>query len=157
MAASIAKPRKDNRKINTRRVKQLAMEGNSLCLIAKDQGVYPSTIMRYLNSIGLNNQELEQYKKHRPDVKALIGMKGEDVILRTLDTYSQETIEAMPHAGKNGLLMACNAIVGTRHQEERLERGLATGHLVSVHADIAALQAQDRDKSPTRYCVDADD
>jgi hypothetical protein len=140
MAASIAEPKR-KRKINSKRVKELAMKGTSCLTISRDQGVHCSTITRYLASIGLDNTQLSLYKQKRPDIKALIGMKGEDVILRTLDTYNQDTIEAMPHAGKNGLLMACNAIVGTRHQEERLERDLSTSNLASIHSDVAALKA----------------
>lgn len=132
-------------KCDRKRVKRLALQGISCTVIAKDQGVYPSTICTYLAKIGLNSQELEKYKKERADVKAFIGMKGEDVILRTLNTYDDNTISTMDPKTKNGLLMSCNAVVGTRHQEERLERDLSTNNTATVLADVAALRNLDRE------------
>lgn len=148
MAASLAIPKPTTarkRKYNCKKVVRQAMEGIGPAMIARENGVAISTITRYLDSIGLTNQELEKYKKHRPDLKALIGMKGEEKILEIIPTICAEQLKP---SEKNGALMALNAIVGTRHQEERLETDQSTSNTAVLVAGLRDLQSRKRGGEP---------
>jgi hypothetical protein len=114
------------RKINRNRVAKLITQGYPPAQVAKDQKVSPSTITRYLEQIGVSHQQIEQYKKKRADLKAVIGIKAEIKQLETLESINPST---MSDSSKNGFLMATNAIIGTRYQEERLERELSTSNI----------------------------
>lgn len=131
MAQTIKQDRRKNRKhvkLDPDKVKELHKQGLGLTDIAKHQGVNPSTVWRFLEKIKPENKALQDYKDNRADILAYIQGKGINIINMVLDTFDQDTISAMSGQQKNGLLMAANAIVGTRHQEERLERNLSTSN-----------------------------
>lgn len=140
---SIPQPKERKRKFNRKRVLNLAISGVTPTQIAVNQHVHPATIIRYLDSIGLNHQELSRYKATRADLKALIGMKAEAKQLEVIESID---VNAMSDSSKNGLLMALNAIDGTRYQEERLERGQSTANIAydarSINTALAALREE---------------
>ncbi len=102
--------------------------------IAKIQGVSPQAIHGKIKDL-LPIPETQIYIDHRADI--LAGLQAK--LLSNLDENRLSKASAYQLVGSAGLL----------YDKERLERGLATANTAVIHADIAALRAQDKEKSGT--------
>ena len=81
-----------------------------------------TTVMRTLARYGIDQGQVESYKKHRADVFA--GMQS-----RLLSSCTDDDIKKTPLGSR---IMA----VGILYDKERLETGLSTINTASIHADI---------------------
>lgn len=96
--------------------------------IAAIQGVTPQAIHGKIKDL-LPIPETQVFIDHRADILA-------HTQLRLLSELDDERLKKAP-AGSL-VLAACQL-----YDKERLERGMSTQNLASIHADIAALQRED--------------
>ena len=103
--------------------------------IARIQGVSKQAIHGRIKNL-LPPDELQTYLTHRGDI--LAGLQAK--ILSHLDDERLSKASAYQLVGSAGLL----------YDKERLERGMSTANLTSVHADIAALRASEAQEDKKR-------
>jgi len=102
--------------------------------IAAIQGVSPQAIHGRIKNL-LPPEEVNVYKDHRADILAGIQAR----LLSHLDDDRLAKASAYQLVGSMGLL----------YDKERLERGMSTANLASVHSDIQAIKELKRSKSGT--------
>jgi IS30 family transposase len=126
---------RSSRKIDEEKVTQLHQQGVPMRDIAKHQGVYPSTISRFLARTKPELEAIEDFKTHRGDVLANLQRKSVNVQERILDSIDDGVIGALNAHQKSGMMMALNTVTGTMYDKERLERGQSTQN-VSVYTKL---------------------
>lgn len=97
--------------------------------IAETVNTSRQMVHQVMERYGITPNQAESYKEHRADI--LAGMQA-----RLLGQIDDERLKKAP-AGSL-VLAACQL-----YDKERLERGMSTANLASIHADIAALRAVD--------------
>jgi hypothetical protein len=93
-----------------------------------------ANVCRVLHAYGINKQMVDEYKQHRADVFA--GMQ-----YRILSSITTDDIQTAS-------LMQRSAALGILYDKERLERNMSTSNTLSIHTDIAALQAREPEEAP---------
>jgi hypothetical protein len=131
------------RKINHKRVIELAQQGIRPALIAKDQGVYDSTITRFLETVMPQLKQIQHYNNIKADVLSQSQLKKqtiEDLIVQNwLD--NPDIIKSQDIRVQKEVLHTLQGGKTYDHQAERLERGQSTGNVAMITADIQAIQA----------------
>ncbi len=110
--------------------------------IAVIQGVTKQAIHERIKDL-LPIPETKVYIDHRADILANIQLK----LLSNLDESRLAKASAYQLVGAAGLL----------YDKERLERGMSTANLASIHADIAALRTQGKEHMVVDNPVDNHD
>lgn len=134
--ATVSPPIKRKRKrdkLDEAQVIRLAKLGLNTVEIGQHQGVSPSTVWRFLESIKANGQQISTFKAQRADVFAGLSLEALDVQARIIRTLDDGVLATMKPGEKTGLLMALNAVNGTIYDKERLERGQSTENHSIMH------------------------
>jgi IS30 family transposase len=126
------------RRLDRAKALEQANRGLSNPEIAKQQGVAPSTVFRFMQRQGPERHAVKQFRAGRADVLARLQVKSLDAQERILETLNDAVIGALTPSQKTGLLMALNAQHGTLFDKERLETGQSTQN----HAVLAKLMAE---------------
>jgi len=108
--------------------------GLSYPQIAALQGVTAPAIYKRIKHL-LPDESTKIYQNNRADVLSHLQLK----LLSEVKDSKLKKINIRDAIVSAGIL----------YDKERLERGLATANTAVIHADIAALRAQDKDKSGT--------
>jgi predicted transcriptional regulator len=122
---SVKKEYPTKRKINRTKVKQLVALGVSESDIARNQGVYQSSVAKYIHT--LSPSEIEDYKARRADILAMSQVKALAVKNRVLNhviDMPEDTFKALSESAKIGFGNLANVSGGTDYDKERTERGL---------------------------------
>lgn len=101
----------------------------SYAQIAAIQGVTPQAVHQKIKDL-LPIPETQVFQDNRADILANIQMK----LLSHLDD------DRLKKAPAGSLVLAACQL----YDKERLERGMSTANLATIHADIAALRAADK-------------
>lgn len=124
-----------NRKYNRKRVIELAEQGISGELIAKDQNVAPSTISRFLASVRPQIETSRHYSNIKADVLNLSQLKKqtiEDIIIQSW-IEKPELILSQDVRCQKEVLHTLQGGKTYDHQAQRLESGQSTqNHAVIV-------------------------
>ena len=123
------KPGKASKALKLNREKVLELSKSGLCVsdIARHQGVYPSTVWRFLDKQSEAHRELEAFKSNRANVFADLQHKAIRLQNDLLDSfYVNGVLVPLAPQQKTGLVMALNAVSGTIYDKERLELGKST-------------------------------
>lgn len=126
------KPHKPyNRKYNRKRVLELAKQGISQGLIAKDQNIDISSVSRFLSKTAPELKEIHRFTSLKPDLLALSQAKKQTVENMIIDSW----------LGNPDILLSqdirlqkevVHTLQGGRHYDlidERLERGQSTDNI----------------------------
>ncbi len=137
MAASIARPTHKPHKARRPSVKQqlilqTKMEHPDLNTIeiAAIASTDHSHVVKTLQRYGADYGAVKDFKQHRAEIFAGISH-------RLASSITQQDIEKTPLGSR---IMA----MGILYDKERLESGLSTANMATLHGDIAALRAQDK-------------
>lgn len=138
------------RKLNRRKVQELAEQGMSTTDISQHQKVAPSTVWRFLQQLKPNQHQLDQFKEHRADCLAQIHGKALNVQELVLDQMTNDLQDvgftnALTPTAKTKFLHAVVLAGGVAYDKERLERGKTTQHIGILTKSIL-----DSDKQPTQ-------
>ena len=136
------RPQRTARKLDRKKVQELARQGMSTGDIAKHQGVNRSTVFRYLDSLNVNTRQLKQFQARRADVLMQVQAKStavQDLVLDRLraDLEDEDVVKALTPTAKIQYLNAATMTGGVAYDKERLERGQSTenvGVLVKILA-----------------------
>ena len=119
-----------NRKLNEKRVKQLAAEGFSTYEIARSQGVNQSNVARFLAAHSIQKKETEAYKINRADLLAHTGSRIHALIASVAESIEADVqngvVGALAPDCKGKLARDLSVIKGVLFDKERLERGQST-------------------------------
>lgn len=121
------KQTRTKRKIDTAKINQLLTKDLTQDQIAAIQGVHPSTITRYLQSLPAD--EIQQYKSKRIDKLVEDQLYAKSLNRRAIKYYidmDDKSFEAIPEDKKIGLINASNVSAAVSYDKERLEAGQAT-------------------------------
>jgi len=116
-----------NRKLNEKKVKELAAIGVCPKDIAVHQGVDHSAVWQFLDRLSIERKSVEKYKENRADVFARLqgkAMSVQEVLLDNLMTDG--VVASLDDRAKVTLANSLNNIMGTAFDKERLERGQST-------------------------------
>lgn len=135
MAASIAKPITTTTKPRTHtQAKILKAKQEHPELTTREIGAIcnadHSTVVQTYKRYGISGVHKDLYKRNRAEI--LAGLQ--DRILSSVTNDDIEKASLFQKAGVFGLL----------YDKERLESGLSTANMATLHGDIAALRAQDK-------------
>lgn len=137
------------RKINPAKTKQLMALGLPGSDIAKHQGVNPSAITRYIQS--LSPEEIKDYNVKRSDYLTLDQIEGKAAVHRVLKHFNDlddSKFEAMPDDKKIGYGNLGNVHSGTAFDKQRINDGLSrdivdpTILIVNVNLAIDMIRAE---------------
>jgi predicted transcriptional regulator len=131
MVAESIKPKTRKRKVDVLTAIEHKQSGLSYRDIAAIQKVTPQAIQQAIRNL-LPTQHTEQYKEHRADILANLQLK-----------YINNIDDAQIKKNLSQRGMTDLAIL---YDKERLERGMSTANLLSVHADIQAMRRLRADK-----------
>ncbi len=120
-----------SRKLNRRKVQELAKQGMSTADISQHQKVAPSTVWRFLQQLKPQQEQLSQFKEHRADCLAQIQGKALNVQELVLDQMTNDLQDvgftnALTPTAKTKFLSAAALVGGISYDKERLERGQST-------------------------------
>ena len=133
----LAPPRPASRgpyKLDTEKTQALREKGLSCEDIARHQGVAESTVYRFLDKLGHERKQLDQFKHHRPDLLAQVHARSINVQHLALASIERDLEEdrinckLTPHQ-KKSYLDAATIAGGVAIDKERLERGMTTANL----------------------------
>jgi len=116
-----------NRKLNEKKVKELAAIGVCPKDIAVHQRVDHSAVWQFLDRLNIERKSVEKYKENRADVFARLqgkAMSVQEVLLDNLMTDG--VVASLDDRAKVTLANSLNNIMGTAFDKERLERGQST-------------------------------
>ena len=145
------KQKKQNamRKINPAKTKQLMALGLPGSDIAKHQGVNPSAITRYIQS--LTPEEIKEYNVKRSDYLTLDQIEGKAAVHRVLKHFNNledSEFDAMPDDKKIGYGNLGNVSSGTAFDKQRINDGLSRDItdpmilVVNLQVAIKAMRAE---------------
>ena len=130
-----------NRKLNEKRVIQLAEQGFSTYEIARTQGVNHSSVHRFLESYQIEKKQTEAYKVDRANLLSYTGSKFHSLVTRIADELQRDAdngvLAALGPEAKGKLARDLSVVQGVVFDKERLERGESTSN-VSLVAKIMA-------------------
>lgn len=110
--------------------------------IARQLGVAPSTVSRFLQRHQPEQQAVqtfvEAFKAGRADRLAHLQAKALAVKEKVIDSLTDAIIDALLPHQKSHLLVSLNNVMGTAYDKERLERGQSTQN----HAVLSRLMAE---------------
>ncbi len=116
------------RKLDRKKVLELAAQGMSTTDIAQHQGVDRSTVWRFLDLSKPERQALEHFKQHRADILDRLCGKSLDIQEKILNSLDDAVIGSLNQHQKSGLLAVLNIQSGTLFDKARLERGQSTAN-----------------------------
>jgi hypothetical protein len=117
------------RKLDRKAALDQQARGLSTSEIAQLQQVHVSTVRRFMDRMKPEQAAIEDFKNGRADVLARIQSKSLDLQERIIESFDDGILSALTAHQKSGLLLSCNAIFGTTHDKERLERGKTTANI----------------------------
>ena len=130
-----------NRKLNEKRVIQLAEQGFSTYEIANTQGVNHSSVHRFLANYQIEKKQTETYKVDRANLLSYTGSKFHSLVTRIADELQRDAdngvLAALGPEAKGKLARDLSVVQGVVFDKERLERGESTSN-VSMIAKIMA-------------------
>jgi hypothetical protein len=130
-------------KVKPDQVLQLMDKGVSIPTIAKVQGVAPSAIYRFLERIGKEKQELDNYKNNM-SYSQLQAMAENAELASTIRKHWLGNKEKLLNDNDTGTLKEIVRMAeGGRHYnyiDYRLESDQSTANIASVFTDIEALR-----------------
>lgn len=116
-----------NRKLNEKKVTELAALGVCPADIAKHQGVDHSAVWQFLDRQKIERKSIERFKVERADVFAGLQGKALAVQEKALDYLLQDGVfGSLEDKAKVSLINSVNNVFGTAYDKERLERGQST-------------------------------
>ena len=121
-------------KLDAEKTQALREKGLSCEDIAQHQGVAESTVYRFLEKLGHERKQLDQFKHHRPDLLAQVHARSINVQHLALESIERDLEEdrinckLTPHQ-KKGYLDAVTIAGGVAIDKERLERGMTSANL----------------------------
>lgn len=131
------------RKLDRKKVLALQARGFTTPEIAKQQGVAPSTVWRFLQQTEPERVALEQFKSQRADQLAKLqgkAIKVQHLALDRLraDLQDDRLSSALSPTAKTQYLNAATVAGGTSFDKERLERGQSTANISTITKMINA-------------------
>jgi len=130
-----------NRKLNEKRVLQLAEQGFSTYEIAKTQGVNQSSVHRFLTQYQVEKKQTEAYKVDRANLLSYTGSKFHSLVTRIADELQRDAdngvLAALTPENKGKLARDLSVVQGVIFDKERLENNLSTAN-VGLVAKIMA-------------------
>ena len=117
------------RKINSKKVKELAEMGVIPSDIARNQGVAVSTITRYLESISSELTAIKRYSGTKADALLLSQVKAATISDLLMDEWLKDPDKYLLSQDmrlQKELLVAVQGVKTYDHNQERLERNQAT-------------------------------
>ena len=146
-----------NRKLNERKVQELASLGVCPADIAKHQGVDHSAVWQFLKRKDIERKQIAKYKEDRADLFAALQGKALAVQEQALDHLLGDGVFAsLDDRAKASVLNTVNNIFGTAYDKERLERGQSTsnvsmmGKIMATAVERAFTSPQPGDKAQSR-------
>lgn len=131
-----AKPRRrsaHNRKLNEKKVRELAALGVCPKDIAVHQKVDHSAVWQFLDRLKIERKSIDRYKENRADVFAGLQGKALAVQEKALDYLLQDGVFAsLEDKAKVSLINSVNNAFGTAYDKERLERGESTQNISTI-------------------------
>lgn len=116
-----------NRKLNEKKVTELAALGLNDADIAKHQGVSREAVWQFLDRLKIEQKSIERFKADRADVFAGLQGKALAVQEKALDYLLQDGVFGLlEDKAKVSLINSVNNVFGTAYDKERLERGQST-------------------------------
>ena len=129
------------RKIDCDKVKQLDAAGLTTIDIAKQQGVVPSTIWRFLNQTSNEYKLLDVLKNNRADIfvhEQLQLKQATQRFVQSLIDLPQASIDAVPAVQKSTVVRNLVIAEATKFDKEFAELGKAS--VIIAHIDLVKAQ-----------------
>jgi hypothetical protein len=145
-----------NRKLNEKKVSELAELGVCPADIAKHQGVDHSAVWQFLERQGIERKQIEKYKAERADIFAGLQGKALAVQEKAMDYLLQDGVFAsLEDKAKVSLINSLNNVFGTAYDKERLERGQSTQN-VSLIGKMMGSALDSVHKAPETPSIEAE-
>jgi lambda repressor-like predicted transcriptional regulator len=110
---------KKPRKFNEAKVLELREKGVSIPDIAKQEGVAPSTIYRFLEAETEDYQKLERFKSNKLRILQQLQSRKADVQLKILERLPDEEIDKFTNSEKKEFLRVLCTSQAIDHDKER--------------------------------------